>query len=283
MISQTYMQQLKLEGNGALGFMLRECHFLRRFWKWEAVFVLYTFVNALSIGYIVPGMAAISGGPTDTAAVQRMVLYLLIGSLVWGFLATLFDEVSSTITMERWEGTIEYTFMAPVSRAAHMLGVCAFAILYGLGRTLVILLLVSFFFNLHLGQADLVSAFLVLATASLSFVGLGVCAAVLPLLSPEKGSQVSKILQALILMVSGIFYPIDVLPGWMQTIAWFSPATYALEGIRGALLDGAGISELAGSLGVLCLCGLLLVPLGLAVFGAGERYAKQAGLLKRNG
>ena len=58
--------------------------------------------------------------------------------------------------------------------------------------------------------------------------------AVLPLISPEKGAQLGFIAQGLLLVVSGVYYPVDVMPGWMQAIATISPATYALEGIRAA-------------------------------------------------
>jgi ABC-2 type transport system permease protein len=69
----------------------------------------------------------------------------------------------------------------------------------------------------------------------------------------------------------------------MQAVAQISPATYALEGARAAILEGAGIAELWDELGVLLLIGLVAVPAGLALFGAGERYAKRNGKLKRSG
>jgi ABC-2 type transport system permease protein len=107
--------------------------------------------------------------------------------------------------------------------------------------------------------------------------------AVLPLISPEKGAQLGFVAQGVLLVVSGVYYPVDVLPGWMQAIAQVSPATYALDGARAAILEGAGISDLWDELGALLLIGAVAVPLGLALFGAGERYAKRNGKLKRSG
>ena len=54
---------------------------------------------------------------------------------------------------------------------------------------------------------------------------------VLPLISPEKGTQLGFVAQGTLLVVSGVYYPVEVLPGWMQFIAKISPATYALEGV----------------------------------------------------
>ena len=80
---------------------------------------------------------------------------------------------------------------------------------------------------------------MLLAVASVSFIGIGMMTAVLPLISPEKGTQLGFIAQGLMLVVSGVYYPVSVLPTWMQWIAKISPATYALRGIRDAILDGA--------------------------------------------
>ena len=49
-----------------------------------------------------------------------LVLFLLIGTLVWAYLSAVLDDISLVITWERWEGTIEHTLMAPVPRVAHL-------------------------------------------------------------------------------------------------------------------------------------------------------------------
>ena len=105
--------------------------------------------------------------------------------------------------------------------------------------------------------------------------------AVLPLISPEKGTQLGFVAQGLMLVVSGVYYPVSVLPGWMQWIAKVSPATYALRGNREQILHGAGVHW--ADVWPLLVIGLLAIPLGLAIFRAGERYAKRHGKLKRSG
>jgi ABC-2 type transport system permease protein len=69
----------------------------------------------------------------------------------------------------------------------------------------------------------------------------------------------------------------------MQALATVSPATYALEGIRAAVLDGAGVGDVWGDVWPLLVMGVVAIPLGLVVFRAGERYAKRHGKLKRAG
>lgn len=171
--------------------------------------------------------------------------------------------------------------MSPSSRATHLLGMGLYAVLYGIVQTAITLGVVSLFFDLS--GANYGGALLVLAVCSVSLVGFGIVAAVLPLLSPDKGQQVSYIVSSLLLLVSGVYYPVSVLPDWMQAIAKLSPVTYALEGSREALLEGAGLAELRGEILVLLVMGVVFVPLGLWVFHLGESCAKRTGKLKRSG
>jgi ABC-2 type transport system permease protein len=173
--------------------------------------------------------------------------------------------------------------MAPLSRAVHLLGTGAFAVLYGVVRTAALFAVVALFFGLSFPAADFVAALVLLAVASISFVGIGMVTAVLPLISPEKGAQLGFIAQGLLLVVSGVYYPIDILPGWMQAVARISPATYALDGIRDAVLSGDGVAAMRDELWPLVIIGAVCIPLGLAVFRRGERHAKRHGKLKRSG
>ena len=89
--------------------------------------------------------------------------------------------------------------------------------------------------------------------------------------------------QGILLVVSGVYYPVSVLPGWMQWIAKISPATYALDADRKAILHGIGLTSLWGDIWPLLVVGAVAVPLGLEVFRRGEMHAKRHGKLKRSG
>jgi ABC-2 type transport system permease protein len=262
-----------------MGVVERNAYLVKRYGWWELAFFLWTIANTLTIVFIAEGVEA-TGGRLD---VERQTASLLIGAVIWAYLGIVFEILTETVAWERWEGTIEYTFMAPLSRAVHLLGMGAFAVLYGVLRTAGLFAVVALFFGLGFAGADFGAALLLLAVASVSFVGVGMVTAVLPLVSPEKGAQLGFIAQGLLLVVSGVYYPVDVMPGWMQAVATLSPATYALHGIRAAVLDGAGVGAVWGDLWPLLALGALAIPAGLAVFRAGERYAKRHGKLKRSG
>ena len=89
--------------------------------------------------------------------------------------------------------------------------------------------------------------------------------------------------QAALVLVSGVYITASQMPEPLATISIFSPATYVIEGIRSALIDGKGFGDLWLTMLGLVASGLVMVPLGVMVFSAGERYAKRTGRLKRSG
>jgi ABC-2 type transport system permease protein len=270
---------LRHELIGLGGVVERNIYLVRRYIWWDIAFFFWTVANTLTIVFIAKGIPAV-GGKID---VQRVTTVLLVGAVIWAYLGIIFEILTETVAWERWEGTIEYTFMAPLSRPVHLFGMGAFAIVYGVVRAVLLFGVVAAFFSLHLPHADYVAALVLLVVASISFIGIGMMTAVLPLISPEKGTQLGFVAQGLLLVVSGVYYPVSVLPGWMQALAKISPATYALRGCRHAILDGAGIGSLWGEIWPLLIIGAVSVPLGLWVFRTGERYAKKHGKLKRSG
>ncbi len=274
------MTQLTYQMRASYAFIERNFNLVKRYWGWEVVWLAYTIANALAVAFIGVGAGAITGQEVNT---DYFVLYLVIGTLVWHFLSVVFDNLSEVIAWERWEGTIEYTFMAPVHRYTHMLGQTLFSLTYGLLHTGIVLVAVAFFFRIDLSQANLPGAFVVLVAGSFSFIGFGIMASVLPLLFPERGAQMTHVIQAVLLLFSGVYYPISVLPQWMQIVAKFSPATYVLAGMREALLENAPMTSLWGYIWPLLVAAAIAIPVGMRIFMSAERYAKRTGRLKRNG
>lgn len=269
------------EVRASYAFVERNFNLSKRYWGWELVFITYSIAGALSVLYI--GRAAEQFGEMGKLDTSRLILYLTVGALIWSYLSSVFDSISETISYERWEGTIEYTMMAPVFRVTHLLGASVFSVLYGLVRTAVILVVIGLFFGVDLSHVNAASAVAVIVLGSFSFMGIGIMAAILPMLFTERGAQMTHIISASLLLVSGVYYPINVLPSWMQALAHVSPALYALDGMRASIINDQGITAIWGQLIGLAAIGLVTIPLGVALFLRAERFAKRTGRLKRSG
>jgi ABC-2 type transport system permease protein len=283
MMSQTSTKHFFLAGHQMLAFVFRNYHLTRRYFGWVVVFSFYAVVNSATIALI--GVAMNN---------PQLTMTLVIGAMLWGFLSVLFNEVAMAVAYERWEGTLEYTFMAPVSRFTHLLGESLYAVIYSMLRLFVILIGVGLFVDLDLSQANWIGLIVTLLVSSLAFIGMGLIAATFPVLSPERGAEATNIFQGSLLLVSGIYYPIEVLPSWLQPLAMLSPATYALsacrkligvnlDGSQGGKFVGAPLSAAVPELLTLVAMGIIMIPFGLWVFGRVEFWAKRKGKLKRTG
>ena len=261
------------ELKASYAFVERNFFLTRRYWGWELAFLVYSVAGALSISLI--GAAA---------GDDRLLLTLMIGAIFWNYLSVVFGWIAETIQVERWEGTLEYTFMAPIRRWTQLLGSCLYAMGYGLVHTAVILVVMMVFFRqLDLQVQNVPTAMVFVLLGSFSFVGIGMMTAILPLLYVERGAQMTFVIQSCLLLVSGVYYPVDVLPPWMQVLSKLSPATYVLDGVRAGLLDGVPVAALWYDVVPLIVMGIVLIPAGLWAFGRAERYAKRTGKLKRAG
>ena len=261
------------ELKASYAFIERNFFLTRRYWGWELAFLVYSVAGALSVSLI--GVEVGS---------ETLLLSLMVGAIFWNYLSVVFSWIAETISVERWEGTLEYTMMAPIRRSTHLLGAVAYAMIYGLIHTAAILVAVVLFFpDLSFEHANIgtIAGFMLLG--SFSFTGIAMLAAILPLLYVERGAQMTFVLQSVLLLVSGVYYSIDVLPGWMQVVSHLSPATYALEGVRKGLIDGVPLSALWADIWPLLVMGTLFIPFGLWAFSRAERYAKRTGKLKRVG
>ena len=270
------------EMGALLGFAERQLYVYKRYWVWEVVWLFYSIVSVLSIGFLASGLDTL-GAAGSGFDLRRAQLYLLIGALLWGYLSLVFMEAAFAIAWERWEGTIEYTFMAPVPRLTHLAGMAGGTIVRAVVFSVTTLFAVMLFIPVDLSHANALSAIVMLAVGTVAFMGLGIASAVFPLIWTEKGLQMAYIVQAVVLLVSGVYYPTSVLPGWLQALSVVSPATYVIEGMRRALLDGADLASLWPLVWPALLVGLLSIPIGLRAFVAAERYAKRTGRLKRSG
>jgi len=260
------------ELRASLAFVERNFNLTKRYWGWEVAWLIYSLAAALAVAYI--------GVAQDDAELLQV---LIIGAIFWNFLSIVFGFIGETVTWERWEGTLEYTFMAPIRRYTQLIGSTFFAVAYAVVQMVIILVVMLLFFDIEFTGGNFVTAAVFLALGSISFVGVGMMAAILPLLYVERGDQMVFVIQSIILLFSGVYYSADALPGWMQFVSQFSPGTYVLEGIRGGLIGGQSVGDLLENVWPLVVMGVVLIPLGVYVFGIAERYAKRTGKLKRVG
>jgi ABC-2 type transport system permease protein len=188
------MTLMAREFKASFAFVERNFNLTKRYWGWEFAWLIYSIAGALAVSLI---------GRSEGS--ERLLLVLVVGAIFWNFLSLVFEFIAETVQWERWEGTLEYTFMAPVRRYAQLMGSAIYAIGYGLVHTAVVLTVLALFFQLDLSHANFATAGAFILLGSLSFMGIGIAAAILPLMYVERGGQMVFVIQSVLLLVSGVY------------------------------------------------------------------------------
>ena len=111
-----------------------------------------------------------------------------------------------------------------------------------------------------------------------SFNSLGLLAASVILVF-KRGNPVAWLFQGVAGLLGGVYFPVEVLPDWLQALSALIPVTYAVRGLQLAVYQGASLPSLSGEILPLAFLAAVLLPLGLFSFAASIRRAKREGSL----
>jgi ABC-2 type transport system permease protein len=204
--------------------------------------------------------------------------YVLVGIAFMSFLQVALTSFTNDIRIGQMTGTLEAILVTPISMPQFLLasGVYNFGVTSL--RVLLYLALGGLVFGVGYSTANPGAAVVALVLTILSFSGLGILSASFTL-AFKRGDPVTMFLSSASVVFGGVFFPVEVLPPWLQNISALLPMTYALRAVRLALLRGATWGELRGDLIALALFSMILLPLGAAAFRWAIARARAAGSL----
>ena len=206
---------------------------------------------------------------------ESMVSFLLVGSIALTVLQVAQMDVAYVLLFDMWSKSIKNTFIAPVHSYHLIFG----ALLFGIARGSIvfgILIVVSrylFGFDFQRGGLLPVLIFLAGVFATAAVIGITVCISILTF--GQKADVAAWSLSGLILLVSGIYYPVDVLPPVLQMFARAVPLTYFLEYYRSIFIPGP--HHLATGI----FLAVFYLVLGLVLFDRAIDRARRTGILLR--
>jgi ABC-2 type transport system permease protein len=204
--------------------------------------------------------------------------YSLVGFVFFDYLNAALDTFDRSLQEARDTGTLEPLLVTQVPLPVILIGSSIYPFAATTLRIAVYLAWAAVFFEFPLRAANWPSVIVVLLAALLAFSGLGILSAAYLLLF-KRGNPAKWFLLGVSSVVGGMLFPVSILPDWLQVIAHLNPVTYALDAMRAALLDGAGVSSLTRPLLVLLLFAVLILPASVAVFSWALRRTKITGTL----
>lgn len=203
--------------------------------------------------------------------------FAVVGMALSTFLSLGLTGVATQIRQAQLSGTLELVFSAPIAPWEVALWGALWRFLYE-ALKVALFVGVAAAFGLPLGQANWLSAVVVLLLAVVAITPLGFLGAAFVLLW-KRGDPISRFLGIASALFGGVYYPIEVLPAWLQPACLALPLTHAVMAFRAAVLEGASLAELTGPLGALAAFGAVLAPIGLWTFSRAVTQAQRRGTL----
>jgi ABC-2 type transport system permease protein len=204
--------------------------------------------------------------------------FVLIGVAFFSYLGVSVQGISSSIREGQKLGTLESLLVTQTEIPTIIVSSSLYSFLWASFKVAVYLFLGIALFGIDIGNANLAGAFLILILTITSFTSFGIISASFVMVL-KKGDPVGWLFTSLSALLGGLYYPVSVLPDWLQYLSYLLPVTYALEGMRLALLKGYSIYELFPNIIALVLFSCIMMPLSIVIFGYAIKRAKKEGSL----
>ncbi|MDP2659419.1 MAG: ABC transporter permease [Dehalococcoidia bacterium] len=240
---------------------------------------LAIFFGVVTFYYVAQVFGA-SASPLLQAYGGNYFAFVLIGIAFSDYLYLSLSTFASSIREGQTMGTLEMMLLSPLRLPSILVSSSIWGYLFTSLRVALYLLLGTLVFGIALGNANVPAALAVFFLSILSFCGLGILSASFVVVL-KKGDPISWAFGSLSSLLGGVFYPVSVLPDWLQPLSGFLPLTYSLDGMRLALLQGYTVLEVWRDIAFLALFAAILLPAGALAFRLAVRRAKVEGSLSQ--
>ncbi|HVP40450.1 MAG TPA: ABC transporter permease [Candidatus Krumholzibacteriaceae bacterium] len=190
--------------------------------------------------------------------------FIAPGIMAMTVMMSVMTGLPAAISQEKEVGTLDGMMVAPINRLSIITGKTLAQTARGLLQGVLILILASLLFGVSI-QGSILLVFALLLLGVFSFVGLGVVLTSFAK-DQETAMMVMMTLMFPMMFLSGVFFPVQQMPWYMQDISKVLPLTYAADALRKVMVLGAGIPQITTELGVLIVFGVVMIAIAVPVF-----------------
>jgi len=204
--------------------------------------------------------------------------YVLVGMAFFSYIGVGLGSFSERLRAEQVQGTLEAILLTPAKVSVILFSWSLWNLCLATLDLFIYVLMGIFLFNINFSHCNIPSALITLILTILSFSSLGIISASFIMLF-KRGNPLAWVINNLEGLLGGVYFPITVLPPWLQVVANFFPITYAIKAIQLAVYKGYSPLQLSRELLFLAFFALMLLPLSLTVFTYSLKKARQSGSL----
>jgi ABC-2 type transport system permease protein len=219
--------------------------------------VSITTATSMITPYVVESKGIVPGEPNYFQFVAPGIIAMVV-------MMALMTGLPHAISYEKDIGTLDGMLAAPINRLSIILGKVMAQTVRGMIQGFIILLLAVVLFGVVIEGNILLVIFLILLTV-FSFVGLGILITSFTE-NEETATMVMMTLMFPMMFLSGVFFPLQQMPWYMQGLAKFLPLTYATTALRKVMVLGADISAVGTEVLILIGFGIILLAIAVPMF-----------------
>ncbi len=260
----------------ALAFLRRD---LRLQLSYRFAFVLQitgVFFNLL-VFYFLSKLIGASAAPYLEPYGGNYFAFVLIGLAFSGYFGVGLQGFAGTIREAQTTGTLEAMLLTPTRLSTIVLSSSIYDYGFVTFQVFIYLILGAVLFGVQI-DGNVPAALLILALTIVAMTAVGIIAASF-IMVLKRGDPVTWLFNSVGLLLGGVYYPVSLMPEWLQKLSWLLPITYSLDGMRRALLTDASFQELLPNIVALSIFSAVLVPASLAIFRRAVHRAKVDGSL----
>ncbi len=204
--------------------------------------------------------------------------FVIVGFGFSSYLNVALNSLSKSIREAQMMGTLEVILVTQTGIPTIILSSSLYSFLLTSIHVILFLTIGTIAFGVDFSNANLIAAFLIFVLTIISFSTLGIVSAAF-IMVIKRGDPITWLLTSVSWLLGGVYYPVSVLPDWLQKISYILPITHSLEGMRLALLRGYSIESLSHSILALVTFSVIMLPLSIFLFRLAVRHAKTNGSL----
>ena len=204
--------------------------------------------------------------------------YALVSIAFAGFIGSTFWTISGQISLEQAAGTLEALLVTPTKPETLIISMAIWNLLYASIEFIIYIILGIFLFHIDFSNANILSVIVITILSIISFNSIGVISASF-IIVLKKGDPISWLVNMGIELLGGVYFPVTVLPKWLQYISYLFPVTYVVNSVELAVHKGASLYMLFPDILVLLILSLILPFVGFFSLKFAMNKARMAGNL----
>ncbi len=204
--------------------------------------------------------------------------YVLLGMAFFSYTGVGLGSFSSRIRTEQLQGTLESLLLTPTRSTTLLLGMVLWNFIVASFNLIIYLLFAVFVFKIDFSNANLLSCTVILLLTVVSFSCLGIISASFTLVF-KRGNPLTWLINTLEGLLGGVYFPVKVMPGFLQLLAKFLPITYAIRALQFAVYKGYSLGKLKKEVFLLFILTCVLLPLSIHCFKNALKKARYQGSL----